>query len=280
VQNAQRTFTVTNSGASLLVSTPIISTGTSGGITKAGAGTMTVSAANTYTGPTNVTGGTLAVTGSLSGTSSVSVSTGGTLLLNSSTTTSNIVGPFVAGGTPTTGSNSTTVTGAGGILQVGSLSSTGTNQSGTTHTFNSLTLTAASTLDFGAGNTNVNMVFSSLALGGNTLTINNWSPQTGGSYYAVGATQDTGALSDGQSRLLFNTDPGFTLGTTISSISFTGFGQGMEVTWNNGAGTQYEIVPVPEPATTALIGSVALCALIGYRERRRFVGICSRRVRK
>ena len=31
-----------------------------------------------------------------------------------------------------------------------------------------------------------------------------------------------------------------------------------------------QIVPVTEPASTALIGSLALCALIGYRERRRF----------
>ncbi len=42
----------------------------------------------------------------------------------------------------------------------------------------------------------------------------------------------------------------------------------------------YEIVPVPEPATTALIGAVALCALIGYRERRRFTGVRSRLARK
>jgi hypothetical protein len=75
---------------------------------------------------------------------------------------------------------------------------------------------------------------------------------------------------------LFNTDPGFGLGNAISSISFTGFGQGMEVTF----GGQYEIVPVPEPATTALVGSLALCALIGYRERRRIGGVLSRLARK
>ena len=28
---------------------------------------------------------------------------------------------------------------------------------------------------------------------------------------------------------------------------------------------QFEIVPVPEPATTALLGAVALCALIRHR---------------
>ena len=45
-------------------------------------------------------------------------------------------------------------------------------------------------------------------------------------------------------------------------------------------GNGFEIVPVPEPATTALIGSIALCALIGYRERRRFAGLGKRTARK
>ena len=64
------------------------------------------------------------------------------------------------------------------------------------------------------------------------------------------------------------------------SLRFTGYGAGMAVKWATGSGDQYEIVPVPEPATTALIGAVALCALIGYRERRRFTGIRSRLARK
>jgi hypothetical protein len=33
---------------------------------------------------------------------------------------------------------------------------------------------------------------------------------------------------------------------------------------------------VPEPATTTLIGTIALCALFGYRERRRFAGFGKR----
>ena len=61
------------------------------------------------------------------------------------------------------------------------------------------------------------------------------------------------------------------------AYSLSGFGPGaIGVSF----GGQYEIVPVPEPATTALIGAVALCALIGYRERRRFTGIRSRLARK
>jgi hypothetical protein len=146
-----------------------------------------------------------------------------------------------------------------------------------------MTLTGSTNtiLDFSSGtgttNTNVNLFFGSMttgvaaALAANTttLTISNWS----GSAYGIGTTTDGGTFGDGQDRLLFTTDPGFTLGNPIAGINFTGFGQGMEVSFGTGPATMYEIVPVPEPATTALIGSVALCALIGYRERRRFSGV-------
>jgi hypothetical protein len=42
----------------------------------------------------------------------------------------------------------------------------------------------------------------------------------------------------------------------------------------------YEIVAVPEPSTTAAIGALALCALIGYRERRRIGSIYGRLANK
>ena len=53
----------------------------------------------------------------------------------------------------------------------------------------------------------------------------------------------------------------FGVGSYIPNISFDGFGAGAtEVAF----GTGFEMVPVPEPAATALIG---------YRERRRFTGL-------
>ncbi|MEO6787785.1 MAG: PEP-CTERM sorting domain-containing protein, partial [Chthoniobacteraceae bacterium] len=88
----------------------------------------------------------------------------------------------------------------------------------------------------------------------------------------------SGTFGDTQDRLLFTSEPGFGVGNYIAGISFDGFGTGAtEVAFGSG---MYEIVPVPEPATTALIGAVALCGLIGYRERRRFAGIRSRVARK
>ncbi len=80
---------------------------------------------------------------------------------------------------------------------------------------------------------------------------------------------DSGNFRDIPNRLIFGSDV-FGVGSYIPNISFDGFGAGAtEVAF----GTGFEIVPVPEPATTALIGTIALCALIGYRERRRFTGL-------
>jgi autotransporter-associated beta strand protein len=54
-----------------------------GGLKKLGSGTLTLTAANTYTGPTTVSNGTLAVSGSLA-TGAVTVQNGGTLAGNGS----------------------------------------------------------------------------------------------------------------------------------------------------------------------------------------------------
>ena len=241
-----------------------------------------LSGSNGYTGTTTVSAGTLEVTGSLSGTTAVTVSTGGTLLMNGG---SNNVGtgdraPVASSQTISGTVAGANFTGSGGTLAVAQ----GAGGNGTTHSFNQMTLTANSTLDFSSGagttNTNVNLIFASLnsatktALTGTptlTLTIANWS----GPQYSPGDTVDSSltGFGDGRDRLIFTTDPGFGFGSFIAGINFTGFGAGAtQVAFGSG----FEIVPVPEPATTALIGSIALCALIGYRERRRFTGLGKR----
>ncbi|MBT3374776.1 MAG: hypothetical protein HN406_04215, partial [Lentisphaerae bacterium] len=79
-----------------------------GGLTKTGAGTLTLSGVNTYTGATTITGGTLSVTGSLANTA-VAVNTGTTLkgtgtIVGTVTSTGGTVAPGVSPGTLTTGS--------------------------------------------------------------------------------------------------------------------------------------------------------------------------------
>ncbi len=72
-----RTITVTNTGPTTL-SGSIGQSAAGLGLTKAGAGTLTLSGANTYTGTTTVKAGTLLVNGSQAG-SAVSVNSGATL---------------------------------------------------------------------------------------------------------------------------------------------------------------------------------------------------------
>ena len=81
-----RTFTVadvtSSTATDLTVSVPITNgAATSGGLTKSGDGTLLLSAANTYTGPTSVSAGTLALGGAnaVAGSSGLSIAAGATL---------------------------------------------------------------------------------------------------------------------------------------------------------------------------------------------------------
>lgn len=102
---------VTNSALSdLTISTPLRNqsgdfASAAGGLTKTGAGTLELSAANIHTGPANVNGGVLLVTGSMAG--NVNVNAGGTLAgdgpVGAVTVTGGIVAPGTSVGTLETG---------------------------------------------------------------------------------------------------------------------------------------------------------------------------------
>jgi autotransporter-associated beta strand protein len=231
------------------------SIGGAGNLIKDDASTQVLSGTNAYTGTTTVSGGTLEVQGSLSGTTAVTVNTSGTLLLNSAAS------PII--------NTAATMTVGGGTVKIDN------SLSNTNQTFGSLTLTGTSILDFGTGSAGNTMTFSSLSFSTTKLNVYNWS----GSAYGAGVA-DIGSLGDTQDRLLFTGTT--SIGTSgdnriefFSDGGTTSLGFGQEVAF----GSQFELVPitaVPEPATTALIGSIALCALIGYRERRRFTGFGKR----
>ncbi|MEO6741370.1 MAG: autotransporter-associated beta strand repeat-containing protein, partial [Chthoniobacteraceae bacterium] len=219
-------------------------------LAKQGGAKMTVTKDNTYVGTTTVNGGTLEVQGRLSGTSGVSINAGATFLLNSSTNADNIVNP------------SADVVITSGTMRIDN------SKTGTTQTYCNLTLSGTSTVDFGQGSTNkltFQQLVTNLNTFGGTLSIWNWT----GTVYATGAIADSGDAT--QDRLLFNTD-GYGNGSTIANVLFysdNGLNQLGNAAGQVQFGTQFEIVPVPEPTTAALLGSVALCALFGIRSRRR-----------
>jgi len=80
--NAMRTVQVNDGTAAIDAKLSGNLSGAGGGLTKTGAGALTLSGSNSYTGATNVSSGTLLVSGSLMGTTSVSVSSGAELKVN------------------------------------------------------------------------------------------------------------------------------------------------------------------------------------------------------
>ena len=80
VNNASAAFSITGSGSIAGFAS----------LSKQGAGTLTLGTNNTYTGPTNIGGGTLVLTGSIASTSSLTIGPSGTLQIGNSDATGNI----------------------------------------------------------------------------------------------------------------------------------------------------------------------------------------------
>ncbi len=254
---SSRTFTIADGSAAADMDIGARIAG-NGGLVKAGAGTLLLSgsgsAASPFTGPTIVTAGTLEIRGSISGTSALELDPGASVLI------SGIGGERI--------NDAATVDLNGGTLAFsGSLS-------GITETLGALSLNANSILDFGLGDTNT-FLFGNLAIAGSaTLSIYNWT----GTGYALPPEADTvenGHLAS-QDRLLFGQDVS---GQALSQISFysdnglTLIGSGAQIDF----GSNFEIVPVPEPSSMALLGAAGLLAFGSYRHRRRLARTRSQR---
>ena len=171
-----QTASISGYSGALTVNTALNNTG---GLTKVGAGTLTLSAANTYAGPTNVQNGTLALTGSLSGSTSVTLGsatgpTSGVLQLGgASAVNQTIAGLFTSG----SGTGNAVVGGASAVS--------------TLTIANSVPDTFAGTLGGALTNQN-NLALTVAATGGTTLTLTGVNTYTGittvGSSAASGGT--------------------------------------------------------------------------------------------
>ncbi|MEY2498569.1 MAG: fibronectin-binding autotransporter adhesin [Verrucomicrobiota bacterium] len=243
VMGGTSTFTVNPANGVSTTFAGVIA-GTNGGtqgniaLVKSGQGTLLLTGTNTYSGSTTINDGTLTAAGSsgsaLGSTSSITVNSGGTLLLGANDQINNAATMTLAGGTFAKGEFSEGTAGTGGTSTLG---------------LGALTLTASdSHLDFGTGTVGV-LSFASFTPGAYTLTIDNWT----------GTANTQGNINT--DRLIFDSNQF----ANLSSFSFTGFGSG--ATQFDLGGGYYEIapVPVPEPSTYAA-GLLALVG-IGYLQR-------------
>lgn len=240
--------------------------GGTGGVTKIGAGNLTLNADNTYGGSTVIGAGTLTVNnnsstalGRLSGTGAIVVNNGGTLLLsgaltatdrlnNAAAVTVNGGGKFSTGAL-NEGAAPTAAAGAGGAVGIGSL------------TLAATTSALRATFDFGATQTGSALVFGAITASskGAFVSILN---------FTGAANADNGLTSN--DRLLFTSNPGFSLADLANwqffSDSSTAFITGGRQIAYNG---YYEIVPVPEPVTWMAGGLTVLLALNAWRRQAR-----------
>src|SRR5579862_2450214 len=293
----QITFNVASTGAvgpDLTVSTALLnsqSTSTAAGLIKSGLGVMSLTGSSTYTGATTVNGGTLALGragvagnaagGTLGGSTPITVNTGGTLLVSASSAIGTGSTMTLASGTLALSKNEgagASVTGntfsgfqnTGGLLSGTSVSTGSTVTTGASlNGIGALTLTANSTIDF--KNTAETVVFNGYTDNGKLLNVINYSNTT-----ALSSGYTSSGVDGTDDRLIFNIAGGLTT-TQLNDISFNGVQGAVEIQLGNGSNF-YEVTAVPEPTT--ILAGVLLVGLLGYRERKRLIGMRSRLVAK
>ena len=241
-------------------------------VTKSGAGSWTLTGANTYTGATTVNGGTLklaragtagSATGGTLATSAtgITVNTGGTLLVAASNAVGNTTPVNLGGGTFTAAGGASQGAGAhtDGGTTVGSMTTGGTvSVPGATSTLGlgALTLSGNSTLNFAGGGVST-LVFTSFDPGASNFKLNVTN-------YATTAVQGSGSSgTDGtDDRIVFDQALN---SAQLADITFYGVANATEVQLDGGF---YEVIgAVPEPGT--YLGGLLLAAGAAWQLRRK-----------
>ena len=217
-----------------------------GGLTNAGAGTVTLTGDGTYSGATRVSAGTLV----LSNTSANAVS-GSSIQVD-------------AGATLTLAANNQIGATTGLILNGGTFIA-GTSSAGYSDTLGTLTLSASSVIDLGAFTGTHTIQFadsSAISWATNAvLTISNWQ----------GIAQSPGTAA----QILFGGTAGLT-STQLAQIRFTPYGDRPLVDGGVLLGSSPgELAPIPE--AKIVWGAAALLGTIVWRERKRLRFLLRRR---
>ena len=251
---ATRTFSIGNSSnaaSDLTVSAIISSAGGARGITKTGTGTLTLSALNTYTGPTIISAGTINLTGSATG-STFTVNTGGTLAgtgtLGALTLSSgSFLSPGSSPGTLTAGPT-TFAGGANYLWEVNNAAGVaGTN-------WDLLSITGALSITATSG-TPFNIELKSLTAGNAAGIVPNFN-ETQNATFVIAAT--TGGIT------------GFA--ANAFAINTGGFANAFTGTWSvaangNNLELNYAAAAIPEPSGMAALAGLAGLGLVLWRRR-------------
>ncbi len=121
-----------------------------------------------------------------------------------------------------------------------------------TYTFNTITITGNTTLDFG-GSIGSTLPSTNLVIQNNAIvTVNNWVAGTD-------LWKSTNAPSVNGSTIAS--------GGTVTGVNFTNY-SGLTTSWTSSGVTANQLYPVPEPSTYGAIMAAGCAGLIGWRRRR------------
>ncbi len=249
------TVTLIGGGGSAGTVTPTLGANTSGGLTKLGAGVLTLSGANTYTGETKINSGTLALAsgGTISSSATITVGTGAFL------DASAIGGLTLSSGQLLRGNG--TVTG-GLTVQSGGTLSPGSSP-GFLNVSGGLTLNSGATFQVelngtAAGSQYDQLVVTSggIALGNGTLSV------------ALGFTPTLG-----DAFTIISNAPNSTISGTFAGLveggSFNVGATQFQITYLGNGGNDVVLTVVPEPSSVALCGLGLMAMTIALRRRTR-----------